>query len=193
MNEDIKKLALETLELQKKVKLYQEKLQNIKEKIIKLSESKNSSYSVNLLAGTVRVTKSKKLISYLLDSKEFDKLDLQDKKKLLQIRINGKKVLKLKFALQPDEYKTLLTQKLVPEELKKLVSERERKPFYVSIILEKKLIKEKITEDEIDQIFNYSKDDEEEIDDDKEEDLYDILSNPSRVFEEINEDDENDN
>ena len=193
MNEDIKKLALEALELQKKVKLYQEKLQNIKEKIIKLSDSKNSSYSVNLLAGTVRVTKSKKLISYLLDSKEFDKLDLQDKKKLLQIRINGKKVLKLKFALQPDEYKTLLTQKLVPEELKKLVSERERKPFYVSIILEKKLIKEKITEDEIDQIFNYSKDDEEEIDDDKEEDLYDILSNPSRVFEEINEDDENDN
>tara|TARA_A100001011_G_scaffold253202_1_gene261486 strand:- start:770 stop:1351 length:582 start_codon:yes stop_codon:yes gene_type:complete len=193
MNEDIKKLALEALELQKKVKLDQEKLQNIKEKIIKLSESKNSSYSVNLLAGTVRVTKSKKLISYLLDSKEFDKLDLQDKKKLLQIRINGKKVLKLKFALQPDEYKTLLTQKLVPEELKKLVSERERKPFYVSIILEKKLIKEKITEDEIDQIFNYSKDDEEEIDDDKEEDLYDILSNPSRVFEEINEDDENDN
>lgn len=193
MNEDIKKLALETLELQKKVKLYQEKLQNIKEKIIKLSDSKNSSYSVNLLAGTVRVTKSKKLISYLLDSKEFDKLDLQDKKKLLQIRINGKKVLKLKFALQPDEYKTLLTQKLVPEELKKLVSEKERKPFYVSIILEKKLIKEKITEDEIDQIFNYSKDDEEEIDDDKEEDLYDILSNPSRVFEEINEDDENDN
>ena len=77
--------------------------------------------------------------------------------------------------------------------MKKLVSERERKPFYVSIILEKKLIKEKITEDEIDQIFNYSKDDEEEIDDDKEEDLYDILSNPSRVFEEINEDDENDN
>ncbi|MBD1155626.1 hypothetical protein IDG96_00185 [Pelagibacterales bacterium SAG-MED16] len=193
MNEDIKKLALEALELQKKVKLDQEKLQNIKEKIIKLSESKNSSYSVNLLAGTVRVTKSKKLISYLLDSKEFDKLDLQEKKKLLQIRINGKKVLKLKFALQPDEYKTLLTQKLVPEELKKLVSERERKPFYVSIILEKKLIKEKITEDEIDQIFNYSKDDEEEIDDDKEEDLYDILSNPSRVFEEINEDDENDN
>ena len=193
MNEDIKKLALEALELQKKIKLDQEKLQNIKEKIIKLSESKNSSYSVNLLAGTVRVTKSKKLISYLLDSKEFDKLDLQDKKKLLQIRINGKKVLKLKFALQPDEYKTLLTQKLVPEELKKLVSERERKPFYVSIILEKKLIKEKITEDEIDQIFNYSKDDEEEIDDDKEEDLYDILSNPSRVFEEINEDDENDN
>ena len=193
MNEDIKKLALEALELQKKVKLDQEKLQNIKEKIIKLSESKNSSYSVNLLAGTVRVTKSKKLISYLLDSKEFDKLDLQDKKKLLQIRINGKKVLKLKFALQPDEYKTLLTQKLVPEELKKLVSERERKPFYVSIILEKKLIKEKITEDEIDQIFNYSKDDEEEIDDDKEEDLYDILSNPSRVFEEINEDNENDN
>jgi len=193
MNEDIKKLALEALELQKKVKLDQEKLQNIKEKIIKLSESKNSSYSVNLLAGTVRVTKSKKLISYLLDSKEFDKLDLQNKKKLLQIRINGKKVLKLKFALQPDEYKTLLTQKLVPEELKKLVSERERKPFYVSIILEKKLIKEKITEDEIDQIFNYSKDDEEEIDDDKEEDLYDILSNPSRVFEEINEDDENDN
>ena len=192
MNEDIKKLALEALELQKKVKLDQEKLQNIKEKIIKLSESKNSSYSVNLLAGTVRVTKSKKLISYLLDSKEFDKLDLQDKKKLLQIRINGKKVLKLKFALQPDEYKTLLTQKLVPEELKKLVSEKERKPFYVSIILEKKLIKEKITEDEIDQIFNYSKDDEEEIDDDK-EDLYDILSNPSRVFEEINEDDENDN
>lgn len=59
MNEDIKKLALETLELQKKVKLYQEKLQNIKEKIIKLSDSKNSSYSVNLLAGTVRVTKSK--------------------------------------------------------------------------------------------------------------------------------------
>ena len=193
MNEDIKKLALEALELQKKVKLDQEKLQNIKEKIIKLSESKNSSYSVNLLAGTVRVTKSKKLISYLLDSKEFDKLDLQDKKKLLQIRINGKKVLKLKFALQPDEYKTLLTQKLVPEELKKLVSERERKPFYVSIILEKKLIKEKITEDEIDQIFNYSKDDEEEIDDDKEDDLYDILSNPSRVFEEINEDDENNN
>ena len=30
MNEDIKKLALEALELQKKIKLDQEKLQNIK-------------------------------------------------------------------------------------------------------------------------------------------------------------------
>ena len=69
MNEKIKKLAHQAIELQKRIKADTENLQNIKKEIIKESQGANSSYAVNLITGKVRVTKSKKLRLFLLDKK----------------------------------------------------------------------------------------------------------------------------
>ena len=91
MDETIKKIAFEALELQKKIKLDQEKLRLLKEKIILASEGKNSSYAIKLLAGTIRITKSKKLVSYLLDNKGFEKLNLQTKKNYYRQELMEKK------------------------------------------------------------------------------------------------------
>ena len=197
MDETIKKIAFEAVELQKKIKLDQEKLRLLKEKIIFASEGKNSSYAIKLLAGTIRIIKSKKLVSYLLDNKGFDKLNHQTKKRLLQTRVNGKKILKFKFLIQPDEYKELLSQNLAPEELKSLVLEKNRKPFYVSILLRKKTAPKEMTEEEeiafMNQINEEDLDDnpgnEEEENEDKEDDLYDIITNPEKVMKDIDEED----
>lgn len=200
MDETIKKIAFEAVELQKKIKLDQEKLRQLKEKIILASEGKNASYAIKLLAGTVRITKSKKLVSYLLDNKGFDKLNLQTKKKLLQTRVNGRKILKFKFLIQPDEYKELLSQDLVPDELKDLVLEKNRKPFTVSIFLGKKSAPKEMTEEEeiafmneIYDIQNRNDDEEnEEEDEEKEDDLYDIITSPEKVMKDIEEEDPED-
>ena len=200
MDETIKKIAFEALELQKKIKLDQEKLRLLKEKIILASEGKNSSYAIKLLAGTIRITKSKKLVSYLLDNKGFEKLNLQTKKKLLQTRINGKKILKFKFLIKPNEYKELLSQNLVPDELKGLVLEKNRKPFYVSIFLGKKSAPKEMTEEEeiafMNEIYDIQNRDDapenEEEDEDKEDDLYDIMTDPEKVMRDIEEEDPED-
>ena len=188
MDEKIKKIAFEVVELQKKIKSDQEKLRLLKEKIVDASEGKNSSYAIKLLVGTVRITKSKKLVSYLLDNKGFDKLNLQTKKKLLQTRINGKKILKFKFLIKPNEYKELLSQNLVPDELKGLVLEKNRKPFYVSIFLGKKSAPKEMTEEEVEQIFE--EENEDEKNGDKEDDLYDTFSDPAKNFVKIMEDED---
>ena len=69
MNENLKKLASEAVNLYKKIKIDTEKLQNIKKEIISKSSGTNNSYAINLITGKVRVTKSKKLRSFLLNKK----------------------------------------------------------------------------------------------------------------------------
>ena len=81
MNEKLKKLASEAVNLHKKIKVDTEKLQTIKKEIIAESSGANSSYAINLISGKLRVTKSKKLKSFLLNKKKFSNLSIQLKKK----------------------------------------------------------------------------------------------------------------
>ena len=137
MNENLKKLASEAVNLHKKIKADTEKLQNIKKEIISKSSGANSSFAINLIAGKVRVTRSKKLKSFLLN-----------KKKLVR-----NKVVKLSYLINAEVYTQLLNDGLVDDELKNLVDEKKRQPFYISIFLNKKELKEIPKENEFEEIL----------------------------------------
>lgn len=148
MNENLKKLASEAVNLHKKIKADTEKLQNIKKEIISKSSGANSSFAINLIAGKVRVTRSKKLKSFLLNKKKFSSLSIQLKKKLVR-----NKVVKLSYLINTEVYTQLLTDGLVDDELKNLVDEKKRQPFYISIFLNKKELKEIPKENEFEEIL----------------------------------------
>jgi len=155
MNEKIKKLANQAIELQKKIKADTENLQNIKKEIIKESKGANNSYAVNLITGKVRITKSKKLRSFLLDKKKFSNLDIQTKKKLVR-----NKVVKLSYLINTDTYQKLLDENLVDNELKEIVEEKKRQPFYISILLNKNVLKEVKKENEFEEIVEAAENDD---------------------------------
>lgn len=148
MNENLKKLASEAVNLHKKIKADTEKLQNIKKEIISKSSGANSSFAINLIAGKVRVTRSKKLKSFLLNKKKFSSLSIQLKKKLVR-----NKVVKLSYLINTEVYTQLLNDGLVDDELKNLVDEKKRQPFYISIFLNKKELKEIPKENEFEEIL----------------------------------------
>lgn len=148
MNENLKKLASEAVNLHKKIKADTEKLQNIKKEIISKSSGTNSSFAINLIAGKVRVTRSKKLKSFLLNKKKFSSLSIQLKKKLVR-----NKVVKLSYLINTEVYTQLLNDGLVDDELKNLVDEKKRQPFYISIFLNKKELKEIPKENEFEEIL----------------------------------------
>ena len=148
MNENLKKLASEAVNLHKKIKADTEKLQNIKKEIISKSSGANSSFAINLIAGKVRVTRSKKLKSFLLNKKKFSSLSIQLKKRLVR-----NKVVKLSYLINTEVYTQLLNDGLVDDELKNLVDEKKRQPFYISIFLNKKEIKEIPKENEFEEIL----------------------------------------
>ena len=133
MSDELKKLANQAIDLQKKIKSDTLKLQEIKKNIVKLSSSRNNSFVVNMPNGKVRVIKSKKLKSILLDKKKFADLDLQTKKKLVR-----SKVIKLSYLINSKVYEKLLNEGLVDEQLKNIIFEKNRQPFYIYIYLNKK-------------------------------------------------------
>ena len=155
MNEKIKKLANQAIELQKKIKADTENLQNIKKEIIKESKGANNSYAVNLITGKVRITKTKKLRSFLLDKKKFSNLDIQTKKKLVR-----NKVVKLSYLINTETYQKLLDENLVDNELKEIVEEKKRQPFYISILLNKNVLKEVKKENEFEEIVEAAENDD---------------------------------
>ena len=162
MNENLKKLASEAVNLYKKIKIDTEKLQNIKKEIISKSSGTNNSYAINLITGKVRVTKSKQLRSFLLNKKKFSSLSIQLKKKLVR-----NKVVKLSYLINTEIYTQLLNDGLVDDELKNLVDEKKRQPFYISIFLNKKDLKEIPKENEFEEILEVAESDsssDEEID-----------------------------
>lgn len=148
MNEKLKKLASEAVNLHKKIKADTEKLQNIKKEIIAESSGVNSSYAINLISGKLRVTKSKKLKSFLLNKKKFSNLSIQLKKKLVR-----NKIVKLSYLINPETYTQLLNEGLVDKDLKEIVDEKQRQPFYISIFLNKKELKEIPKENEFEEIL----------------------------------------
>ena len=180
MDDKTKKLAAEVVELYKKIKTDTEKLKNLKQKIIDASSGKNTSYAIRLMAGTVRVTKSKKLISYLLDKKRFAKLDIPTKQKLVQ-----NKIIELRFTINNTVYEDLSSKNLVPNELKDLVEAKDRKPFYVSIYLGKKPASKEMTKEEVEQIMGIDDDEGEENGENNTSDLVDEISDVAKTFSEL--------
>ena len=165
MNEKLKKLASEAVNLHKKIKVDTEKLQTIKKEIIAESSGANSSYAINLISGKLRVTKSKKLKSFLLNKKKFSNLSIQLKKKLAR-----NKIVKLSYLINPETYTQLLKEGLVDKDLKEIVDEKQRQPFYISIFLNKKDLKEIPKKDEFEEIIEAA---ETESSDEDEADIVD--------------------
>ena len=147
--EQLRKLAREAIEIRKRIKADTDKLQEIKNQVVEKSKSRNSSYTIKVDDGSIRIIKYKRTIYYQLNQKGFDKLDNQTKNNLLK-----DKLVKIKFSVNTDKYKEALNINSVPNNLKELVENKERKPFSVSVLLNKeeekshKKIEESIVIDE---------------------------------------------
>ena len=72
MTEDLSKLALEAVEIQKRIKSDTKKLRDIKDNLIEKSKTRNSSYTINVDDGSIRIMKYKRIIHYKLNEKGFN-------------------------------------------------------------------------------------------------------------------------
>ena len=160
--DQLRKLAKEAIEIKKRIKVDTDKLQTVKNEIIEKSKNRNSSYTIAVDDGSIRIIKYKRTIYYNLNQKGFDKLDNQTKNNLLK-----KKFVKIKFSVDTDNYKDALENNTLPNNLKDLVENKERKPFSISVLLNKedeeanKKIEHRLVTDE-----------DSEADDEALEDLY---------------------
>jgi len=160
--DQLRKLAKEAIEIKKRIKVDTDKLQTVKNEIIEKSKNRNSSYTIAVDDGSIRIIKYKRTIYYNLNQKGFDKLDNQTKNNLLK-----KKFVKIKFSVDTDNYKDALENNTLPNNLKDLVENKERKPFSISVLLNKedeeanKKIEQRLVTDE-----------DSEADDEALEDLY---------------------
>ncbi len=154
MSEELKKLANQAVNLQQKIKSEILKLQEIKETIIHLSSKKTNSFIVNLPSGKVRVVKSRKLKSLILDHNKFSSLDVQLKKKIVK-----NKIVKIGYKINSKVYEKLLNDGLIDDDLKRLVAEKKRKPFYVYIYLNKEEESSSHKKTEIIELDNTSRED----------------------------------
>ena len=128
MSDELNKLAIEALTIQKRIKNDTNNLKKIKDQLIEKSKNRNSSYSINIEDGSIRIIKHKNSINYKLNEKGFSKLDNQTKNDLLK-----KKLLKVKFFVNNENYDDALNNNLIPNVIKELIEKRERQPFYVSV------------------------------------------------------------
>ena len=160
--DQLRKLAKEAIEIKKRIKVDTDKLQTVKNEIIEKSKNRISSYTIAVDDGSIRIIKYKRTIYYNLNQKGFDKLDNQTKNNLLK-----KKFVKIKFSVDTDNYKDALENNTLPNNLKDLVENKERKPFSISVLLNKedeeanKKIEQRLVTDE-----------DSEADDEALEDLY---------------------
>ena len=162
MLEDLKKLALEAIRIKTRIKADTEKLQEIKNQVVEKSKNRNSSYTIKVDDGSIRIIKYKRLIYYKLNQRGFDKLDNETKNNLLK-----NKLVKIKFSVNYDGYEEASNKNSVPNNLKELVDKKERKPFSVSVLLSKK------EEDSLNKIEeNIIPDEDMDADDEALEDLY---------------------
>ena len=162
MLEDLKKLALEAIRIKTRIKADTEKLQEIKNQVVEKSKDRNSSYTIKVDDGSIRIIKYKRLIYFKLNQSGFDKLDNETKNNLLK-----NKLVKIKFSVNYDGYEEASNKNSVPNNLKELVDKKERKPFSVSVLLSKK------EEDSLNKIEeNIIPDEDMDADDEALEDLY---------------------
>ena len=133
MSEELKKLAIEAIKIKKRIQADTEKLQEIKNQVVEKSKDRNSSYTIKVDDGSIRIIKYKRLMYYKLNQRGFDKLDNDTKNNLLK-----NKLVKIKFSVNYDGYGEALNKNSVPSNLKELVEKKERKPFSVTVLLSKK-------------------------------------------------------
>ncbi len=162
MLEDLKKLALEAIRIKTRIKADTEKLQEIKNQVVEKSKDRNSSYTIKVDDGSIRIIKYKRLIYFKLNQRGFDKLDNETKNNLLK-----NKLVKIKFSVNYDGYEEASNKNSVPNNLKELVDQKERKPFSVSVLLNKE---EEIAFTKIEE--NIIPDEDMDADDEALEDLY---------------------
>ena len=124
---NIDELASEALEVYKRIKEDEEKLNILKEKIIDASKGKNTSYEIKLKNATIRVIKSKAPVRLLLNREDFSKVSIDIKKDLIK-----KGVIKVGYSLNSSKYRDLLSKNLIPFELENAVKRYDRKSFYIS-------------------------------------------------------------
>ena len=124
---NIDELASEALEVYKRIKEDEEKLNILKEKIIDASKGKNTSYEIKLKNATIRVIKSKAPVRLLLNREDFSKVSIDIKKDLIK-----KGVIKVGYSLNSSKYRDLLSKDLIPSELEDAVKKYDRKSFYIS-------------------------------------------------------------
>ena len=124
---NIDELASKALEVYKRIKEDEEKLNILKEKIIDASKGKNTSYEIKLKNTTIRVTKSKAPVRLLLNREDFSKVSIDIKKDLIK-----KGVIKVGYSLNSSKYRDLLSKDLIPSELEDAVKKYDRKSFYIS-------------------------------------------------------------
>ena len=124
---NIDKLASEALEVYKRIKEDEEKLNILKEKIIDASKGKNTSYEIKLKNATIRVTKTKTLVRFLLNKEDFSKVSIDIKKDLIK-----KGVIKVGYSLNSSKYRDLSSKDLIPSELENAVKKYDRKSIYIS-------------------------------------------------------------
>jgi hypothetical protein len=160
--DQLRKLAKEAIEIKKRIKVDTDKLQTVKNEIIEKSKNRNSSYTIAVDDGSIRIIKYKRTIYYNLNQKGFDKLDNQTKNNLLK-----KKFVKIKFSVDTDNYKDALDNNTLPNNLKDLVENKERKPFSISVLLNRE---EEEANKKIEQ--RLVTDENSEADDEALEDLY---------------------
>ena len=124
---NIDKLASEALEVYKRIKEDEEKLNILKEKIIDASKGKNTSYEIKLKNATIRVIKSKAPVRLLLNREDFSKVSIDIKKDLIK-----KGVIKVGYSLNSSKYRDLSSKDLIPSELENAVKKYDRKSIYIS-------------------------------------------------------------
>ena len=124
---NIDKLASEDLEVYKRIKEDEEKLNILKEKIIDASKHRNSSFEIKLKNATIRVTKTKTLVRFLLNKEDFSKVSIDIKKDLIK-----KGVIKVGYSLNSSKYRDLSSKDLIPSELENAVKKYDRKSIYIS-------------------------------------------------------------
>jgi len=124
---NIDKLASEALEVYKRIKEDEDKLNILKEKIMDASKHRNSSFEIKLKNATIRVTKAKTLVRLLLNKEDFSKVSIDIKKDLIK-----KGVIKVGYSLNSSKYRDLSSKDLIPSELENAVKKYDRKSFYIS-------------------------------------------------------------
>ena len=130
---DLKKLG-EQLILQKiKVQKETEKLEELKDKIIELSQDHKSSYQINSNLGIIKVLKNKSSVFYSIQSKEFNQIDINLRRQLIKDNF-----ILMSFRINQEKFRNNKNSKAVGI-LEKLVKEKIRKPFNITIAIDKNI------------------------------------------------------
>ena len=130
---DLKKLG-EQLILQKiKVQKETEKLEELKDKIIELSQDHKSSYQINSNLGIIKVLKNKSSVFYSIQSKEFNQIDINLRRQLIKDNF-----ILMSLRINQEKFRNNKNSKAVGI-LEKLVKEKIRKPFNITIAIDKNI------------------------------------------------------